>query len=333
MSTTEFVRSVARFDRDVGERVGRRALLQDAAAASASGSSVCSSGRFDFLRTRASKHLDVRLQPDRNAVRGDILARRLVHEGAAAGREHLRARRSAAARSPCARRRGNRPRRTARRSRESSAARRPRSPRRRRRTAARASRRAACRPRSCRRPSCRRARPSGRRARPRPASRRPADHGLMNLSPRAYSIRAPSLTGNRRRMRQCEIRRSRPFVASRPSCAPRSVLATMSATRQSRDRRASRSPTGPQGLGGSGFRRRLGKRRGQRFEEPNIDCSQPRAPHPRSSSHRHRRAVPERKNQPARGDPGARRRPGAAGLGARRHERRRFELRRRAATR
>ena len=130
------MRAVARFDRQVGERVGRAALLEQPAQG-LFGIGGAQQRPIGALAHPAQQHLEIRLQPNRDAALGDAPARRLVHEGAAAGRQHL---------GPVVQQTGDhlalalakiRLRRTARKSRGSSFARPPRSRRRRRRRAGR----------------------------------------------------------------------------------------------------------------------------------------------------------------------------------------------------
>ena len=82
------VRPVAPFDGDVGERIDWRAFLQQLAQGPLRVGGL-QKGAVRFLAHARQQHLDVRLQPNRDAVRGDVVARRLVHEGAAPGRQHL----------------------------------------------------------------------------------------------------------------------------------------------------------------------------------------------------------------------------------------------------
>ena len=110
-------------------RAGRLALHPDmglgvdrVADSASSPSRARGSGRVEQRPVRAAadalgQHLDVAVEPDRGAARRGSARGSLVHEGAAAGRDHLRAGRRSAGRSPAARRRGNGPRRTVRRSR------------------------------------------------------------------------------------------------------------------------------------------------------------------------------------------------------------------------
>ena len=83
------MRPVARFDGDVGERVGRRAFLKEPPQRLFRIVGL-KQRPVGLLANAGKKHLDVRLQPDRYAARRDILAGGPVHEGAAAGRENLR---------------------------------------------------------------------------------------------------------------------------------------------------------------------------------------------------------------------------------------------------
>ena len=82
------VRAVARFDRQVGERVGRAALFEQLAQRRLGVVGV-QQRPVGALAHAAQQHLELRLQPDRHAALGDAPARLLVEEGAAAGRQHL----------------------------------------------------------------------------------------------------------------------------------------------------------------------------------------------------------------------------------------------------
>ena len=137
------MRALARFDRDVGERVGRRDAPPGGGAASPPDLAGLQQGPIGMLAAPlASSTSKLGLQPDRDAGRAIALARRGVHEGAAAGRQNL---------GP----RGQEPRdhlalavaevgfsKAIENLGDASIARRPRSRRRRRRTGARGGRRA-----------------------------------------------------------------------------------------------------------------------------------------------------------------------------------------------
>jgi hypothetical protein len=82
------VRAVAGFDRQVGERVGRAALLEQLAQRRL-GVVGAQQRPVRPLAHAAQQRLELRLQPHRHATGGDPPARLLVEEGAAAGRQHL----------------------------------------------------------------------------------------------------------------------------------------------------------------------------------------------------------------------------------------------------
>src|SRR5208337_945065 len=110
------------------------------------------------------------------------------------------------------------------------------------------------------------------------------------LRPVSYKKHAANATG--------ALRPNRQLVALSTILRAAPDLATMSGTRQTRDRRASLSPTRPPGLASRDFDG-ASQGAGPTLEEPNIVHNQSRAPRSRSSSHRHRRAIPEREDQPA----------------------------------
>ena len=82
------MRPVARFDRDVGEPIGRAALVEQPAQGRLGIGGLQQRAVRAFANS-SQQHLEFRLQPDRDARGGDALAGDGVHEGAAAGREHL----------------------------------------------------------------------------------------------------------------------------------------------------------------------------------------------------------------------------------------------------
>ena len=84
----EIVRAVAGFDGDVGERVGRAALLEQTSQRRL-GIGGLQQRPVRSLAHAAHQDVEVRLQPDRDALGSDPFARRRVHERAAAGRKHL----------------------------------------------------------------------------------------------------------------------------------------------------------------------------------------------------------------------------------------------------
>jgi len=82
------MRAVARFDRQVGEGVGRAALFEQLAQRRL-GVVGAQQRPVRALAHTAQQGLELRLQPHRHAALGDAPARLLVEEGAAAGRQHL----------------------------------------------------------------------------------------------------------------------------------------------------------------------------------------------------------------------------------------------------
>ena len=82
------MRAVARFDRQVGERVGRAAFFEQLAQRRL-GVVGAQQRPVGALAHAAQQGLELRFQPHRHAALGDAPARLLVEEGAAAGRQHL----------------------------------------------------------------------------------------------------------------------------------------------------------------------------------------------------------------------------------------------------
>ena len=160
------VRHLARLHGEVGQRIDRIALVHQRPQRRA---------RIVGLEQRtvvaaldaAHQHVEFGLEPDRDALGADRRAGVGVHEGAAAGRQHLRPAFEQA--RDHARLAGAEVGLAVRWRRYPGWSCRPpsRSRCRRRRTGCRAAARAAGRSTTCRRPSCRRARPSAARAPPR----------------------------------------------------------------------------------------------------------------------------------------------------------------------
>ena len=82
------MRPVVRFDGHVGERVDRAALFEQPAEGLL-GIGGAQQRPVRALAHPAQQHLEIGLQPYRDAGLADALARRLVEEGAAAGRQNL----------------------------------------------------------------------------------------------------------------------------------------------------------------------------------------------------------------------------------------------------
>ena len=154
------VRLVARLHVDVGQRIDRLAQRQQVLDLVGQRTVVAPLGALH-------QHVEIGLQPDRDAFDVDQVAGVLVHDRRRRRSPAPAGRCRAAARSRAPRRRGNRPRRAWRRFPEWSCRRRSRSRCRRRRTESPAARPAGGRPTTCRRPSCRPARWNGAPARAR----------------------------------------------------------------------------------------------------------------------------------------------------------------------
>ncbi len=79
-----------RIDGEIGERIGRRPLF-DEPAQRLLGIGGLQQRAIGLLAHPGEQDLETRLQPDREPVPRDIVARRRIHERAAAGRQHQRA--------------------------------------------------------------------------------------------------------------------------------------------------------------------------------------------------------------------------------------------------
>ena len=83
------MRPVARLDGDIGKSISRRAFGEQTSQGLL-GIGGLKKRTVRFLADAGRQDLELRLQPDRDALRGDVVPCRLVHERAAAGGEHLR---------------------------------------------------------------------------------------------------------------------------------------------------------------------------------------------------------------------------------------------------
>ena len=85
----QIMRAVDRFDGEIGERVSRRALLKQAAKRRF-GIGGLEKRPVRLLAHAGEQNVETGLEPDRDAARGDIVARRSIHERAPACRQNHR---------------------------------------------------------------------------------------------------------------------------------------------------------------------------------------------------------------------------------------------------
>src|SRR5690606_30080627 len=85
----DFAALIARYDRDVRQRVDGVSRLHQPRK-HATRIVIPQERTILLLRDAIHENVEIGLEPDRNAMRPHRLARLLVHEGPAAGREHLR---------------------------------------------------------------------------------------------------------------------------------------------------------------------------------------------------------------------------------------------------